>query len=306
MDIQDDDFQDYVFKATQIALHREQSLPGYSVPYFSDQPNRNHFNDRPQGSQINQLVLHYTAENLLDSLKTMTRDATSDRVSAHYVITEAETSPVAGGTLIQVVPEAKRAWHAGVSNWQGSKGLNDTSISIELVNLGVDKAKNWIPFDTDQMRTLGTLSQKIVQSYNINPTCVIGHEDIAPSRKQDPGPLFPWGLLYEHYGVGAWLSADEQTPEAIQQKYNPSEQLPEELDPHFLATYLRAYGYAVPDTGGEETLMPSLRAFQAHFSQNQSPENIGKALDEKDMFWAWGLVWKYRRMEPLHQGTSRQ
>ncbi|MGL5784697.1 MAG: N-acetylmuramoyl-L-alanine amidase [Alphaproteobacteria bacterium] len=304
MDSQDD-FQDYVFKATQIALHREQNLPGYSVPYFSDQPNRNHFNDRPQGGQIKQLVLHYTAENLLDSLITMTRDAISNRVSAHYVITETETPPVIGGTLVQVVPEAKRAWHAGISSWQETEGLNDTSIGVELVNLGIDRTKNWIPFDPHQIKTLGSLSQKIVQAYNVNPTCVIGHEDIAPSRKQDPGPLFPWGLLYEQYGVGAWLSADEQTPEAIRQKYHPREQLPEEPDLEFLATYLKAYGYAVPETGEWQALMPSLRAFQAHFSKNQSPEHIGNAPDEKDMFWIWGLVAKYHRMEALNQGTSK-
>lgn len=303
MDIQDG-FQDYVFKATQVVLHREQRLPGYSVPYFLDQPNRNHFNDRPKGSQIKQLVLHYTAENLLDSLEAMTRDATSNRVSAHYIITEAETPPVAGGILVQIVPEAKRAWHAGISSWQGESGLNDTSIGIELINLGIDNEKNWISFDPQQIGALGALSQKIVKNYGIDPTCIIGHEDIAPSRKQDPGPLFPWGLLYEQYGVGAWLSANEQTPEAIMQKYNPREQLPKKPDLQFFAAYLRAYGYTIQEANGEEALMPSLKAFQTHFSQNQSPENIGKALDEKDMFWAWGLVWKYHRSEALHQGTS--
>jgi N-acetylmuramoyl-L-alanine amidase len=306
MDIQDtqDAFQCYVSQKLQIPLRREESLqdnPVYSVPYFTDRPNRNHFDERPQGAKISELIIHYTVENFLGSLEAFTRDATDNRVSAHYVITETETPPVLGGTLIQVVPEAKRAWHAGISNWQGRGSLNATSIGIELVNPGRRSDNTWVPFDVKQISTLGFLCQKIVQTYPIKATCVIGHADIAPGRKQDPGPLFPWGILHEHYGIGAWLAADEQTPEAIHQKYKPREELPKEPNQTFLATYLKDYGYDISKTGNAQNFTSVLTAFQAHFSQNQHPENVGKPPSRSDMFWIWALVWKYRSLGVLTQ-----
>ncbi|HTQ69955.1 MAG TPA: N-acetylmuramoyl-L-alanine amidase [Acidocella sp.] len=139
------------------------------------------------------LVMHYTgmptARSAIDLLK-----SPRSKVSAHYVVDE-------DGTIYNLVPEQKRAWHAGISFWRGVRMLNDASIGIEIVNPGHEWG--YRPFPPEQMRAVLELSQGIIARHRIEARNVVAHSDIAPDRKQDPGELFDWPWLAAN-GVGLW------------------------------------------------------------------------------------------------------
>jgi N-acetylmuramoyl-L-alanine amidase len=116
------------------------------------------------------------------------------RVSAHYLIDE-------DGSVLALVPEQARAWHAGVSAWLGHEGLNDRSIGIELVNPGHEWG--YRPFVEPQYRACIALCQAIIGRWPIPPRRVLGHSDVAPARKEDPGELFDWPRLAAA-GIGLW------------------------------------------------------------------------------------------------------
>lgn len=201
--------------------------------------------------------------------------------------------------MIKMAPDDKRTWHAGVSKWREITNLNGTSLGIENVNKGftdsTDQHRTWYPFDKDQIHSLGLLSQAIVKKYNISPVYVVGHTDIAPDRKQDPGILFPWGQLHNDYGVGAWLGTEEQNSSAIAERYTPKEPLPQDVSVEFLSTYLKEYGYNIePTSKPTEQFSNVLKAFKSHFSCNQQPEKYAGQPDRNDMLWIWGLNAKYK------------
>ncbi|CAG4891308.1 N-acetylmuramoyl-L-alanine amidase [Paraburkholderia saeva] len=153
-------------------------------------------------SRVRFLVMHYTEIDEAKSLQVLTTEA----VSAHYVVPDAPGIEHGEPVVFQLVPENQRAWHAGVSYWQGTTELNAASIGIENVNLGpVDtpQGRSWQPYPPAQVDALIRLAKDIVSRYGIPPARVVGHSDIAPQRKIDPGPLFPWKQLYDA-GVGAW------------------------------------------------------------------------------------------------------
>ncbi len=206
--------------------------------------------------RIFSLVLHYTALDFENSLKVLTDPKT--QVSAHYLVPEENM----GGKrkIFQLVKEKERAWHAGISTWQKRINLNDTSIGIEIVNLGYKDEMGkriWFPFTDYQIKTVIELAKDIVTRYNIPPACVIGHSDIAPGRKVDPGPLFPWKKLYEN-GIGAWF--DEET--VIKEKVNYTN----EIDIEKLQKNLLTYGYGIKITGEQDAQTTTiLQAFQMHF-----------------------------------------
>nr|WP_298215759.1 N-acetylmuramoyl-L-alanine amidase [Acidocella sp.] len=142
------------------------------------------------------LVLHYTgmptARAAIELLK-----SPGAKVSAHYVVDE-------DGAVFSLVPEEKRAWHAGVSYWRGRRMLNDASIGVEIVNPGHEWG--YRPFPPAQMRAVLALSQDILARHAIAARDVVAHSDIAPDRKQDPGELFDWPWLAAE-GVGIWTEA---------------------------------------------------------------------------------------------------
>ncbi|MDE2073135.1 MAG: N-acetylmuramoyl-L-alanine amidase [Alphaproteobacteria bacterium] len=195
-------------------------------------PNRD---ARPEGTPIDLLVLHYTGMKTAEEAVERLCDPAS-QVSAHYTI---DTE----GTVFAHVPEALRAWHAGVSYWAGARGLNARSIGIELANPGHEFG--YVPFPKAQIEALVDLADGIMSRHAIPAARVLGHSDIAPARKQDPGELFPWKGLAD-FGIGIW---PEHSARALDL---PVEQALAEI----------GYGVA-PEV--EVTLEQVLGAFQRHF-----------------------------------------
>lgn len=148
---------------------------------------------RPSGAPIDHLVLHYTGMRNGNTALARLCDPVA-RVSSHYLVEE-------GGTVRALVPEQQRAWHAGISFWRGVRGLNDRSVGVEIVNPGHEWG--YRPFPERQIGAVIALCRDILAHHPIPPTNVVGHSDIAPDRKQDPGELFPWPRLAEA-GIGLW------------------------------------------------------------------------------------------------------
>ncbi len=157
------------------------------IPYPS--PN---FNERPKETVIETIVLHYTDMETADlSLKRLC-DPKAE-VSTHYLVD-------IDGTIYQLVADEKRAWHAGVSQWKGRDNVNHFSIGIELQNEGYEyflKHNVWDPYPLPLMESLVQLLKVLTTKYNIDPSNIVGHDDIAPDRKRDPGPHFDWQWLAE-------------------------------------------------------------------------------------------------------------
>ena len=140
---------------------------------------------RPVDAAIDMLVLHYTGmRSAAQALARLCDPAT--KVSAHYLIDE-------GGEVVALVPDELRAWHAGVSWWRGRANLNDVSLGIELVNPGHEWG--YRPFPEAQMTSLLELTTSLAARWRLPPARVLGHSDIAPARKDDPGELFDWDKL---------------------------------------------------------------------------------------------------------------
>jgi len=211
---------------------------------FIDAPSPN-FNDRPAGRAPDLLVLHYTGmETGAAAIERLCDPAA--KVSAHYTVEE-------DGTVFAHVAEDKRAWHAGVAHWAGESDVNGVSIGIEIVNPGHEFG--YRPFPAVQIDAVIALAREIVERHGIPPHRVVGHSDVAPDRKQDPGELFPWPLLAAA-GVGLFpRPAPDARPEA-----GEAERL------------LRRIGYGV---GEPFSLADVLSAFQRRFR----PSRIDAALD---------------------------
>lgn len=238
-----------------------------------------------QNERVRFLILHYTALDDASSLKVLTQG----QVSAHYLVMK--NPPLRNGkpVVLQLVPEDKRAWHAGVSTWNGRVNLNDASIGIEIVNLGFTDnmlgVRTWYPYNEMQIKALAALTKDIIKRNNITPDNVLAHSDIAPLRKQDPGKLFPWKRFAE-MGVGAW--PDELTIN----KYLAGRQPNAPADVLTLQKTLLKYGYdKIPQNGelDKETRL-TISAFQMHFR----PSDIEGNADAQTEAIAKALVEKYR------------
>ncbi|SDI66965.1 N-acetylmuramoyl-L-alanine amidase [Pseudomonas flavescens] len=206
-----------------------------------------------QSSRVQYIVLHYTSADLPRSLELLTKQ----EVSAHYLI---DAVPP---TIYQLVDEDRRAWHAGVSEWQGRTWLNGTTIGIELINQGyfdTPKGRYWQPYAQQQIDALIVLLKDIMQRHQLPPGSIIGHSDIAPQRKVDPGPLFPWKQLADA-GLVPWPDAAAVARE--QAAYTLS--LP---DVAWFQQQLALQGYEVPDNGVlDEATRNVIRAFQMKYRQ---------------------------------------
>ncbi|HZQ39410.1 MAG TPA: N-acetylmuramoyl-L-alanine amidase [Rhizomicrobium sp.] len=191
-----------------------------------ERPSPNH--DDRGGVPIDMLVLHYTGMQTAEAALERLCDPAA-KVSAHYTVDEA-------GRTYAHVPEARRAWHAGVSFWAGVTDVNARSIGIELVNPGHEFG--YRAFPEAQIASLIALCHGILSRHPIPAARVLGHSDVAPARKEDPGELFPWGRLAKE-GVGLW-------PDWIESDLGPQ--------------ILTRYGYD-PDA----PLDTVITAFQRHF-----------------------------------------
>ncbi|ELY5816035.1 N-acetylmuramoyl-L-alanine amidase [Cronobacter turicensis] len=230
--------------------------------------------------RIKVLVIHYTADDFDTSLATLT-----DRhVSSHYLIPANPPQKSGKPVIWQLVPERELAWHAGVSFWRGATRLNDTSVGIELENYGyrkIDGQKQYFPFSPPQIAVLSHLARDIIRRYQIAPQNVVAHADIAPQRKDDPGPLFPWRALAAQ-GIGAW--PDEQRVAFYLAGRNPDTP----VDETTLLDLLARYGYEVTPQMGEAQRKRVIQAFQMHFRParydglpDSQSEAIAEALLEK-------------------------
>ena len=162
------------------------------------------FNDRK--APVDMLVLHYTGMETGQAALERMLDAEAE-VSAHYMIWE-------DGQVNQLVDEDKRAWHAGVGSWQGDTDLNSCSVGIEIVNGGhnVPLADGSLPpYPDAQIKAVIELSKAIIGRHKIPQARIVGHSDIAPARKEDPGEHFPWKQLAEA-GLGLWPTQAEDAP----------------------------------------------------------------------------------------------
>lgn len=157
-----------------------------------DAPSPNH-DARPAGTPVDMLILHYTGMKTGAEALARLRNPAA-KVSAHYVVEE-------DGAVFRLVPEDRRAWHAGVSHWRGHAGLNGRSIGIEIVNPG--HAHGYRPFPALQMAAVSDLCLGLLARHPIPPRNVVAHSDVAPDRKEDPGELFDWEGLARN-GVGLW------------------------------------------------------------------------------------------------------
>ena len=203
------------------------------------------FNDRR--FPLDMLVLHYTGMATGDAAIERLTDKEAG-VSAHYVVRET-------GETLQLVDEDKRAWHAGVSSWQGDEDLNSRSIGIEIVNGGHDwrAPDGSLPDYPDaQIEAVISLSKAIIDRWNIPADRIVGHSDIAPARKADPGEHFPWKRLAKA-GIGLWPSVGGA-------KDQPAD------------TSLRAIGYDASD------LTAAITAFRRRWM----PESVDGS-DDEDM-----------------------
>lgn len=184
------------------------------------------------------LVLHYTGMASGDAAVALLQSPAAE-VSCHYVVRE-------DGAIVQMVGEAQRAWHAGLSSWEGVCDINSRSIGIEIVNGGHDFG---LPdFPEPQIAALIALCRDILARHPIRADRVLAHSDIAPARKRDPGEKFPWERLAAA-GIGHWVP--------------PAPDQPGAADVARLRTDLAAYGYAVPPD--EAGLAQVVAAFQRHF-----------------------------------------
>lgn len=213
------------------------------------------FDERPDAVPIDMLVLHYTGMAGVEAALDRLCDPAA-KVSAHYLIGE-------DGAVFGLVPEGKRAWHAGIAYWRGHRNINGRSIGIELANPGHEFG--YRDFAAPQMAALGELARAILARHPIPPSNVLGHSDIAPDRKLDPGERFDWRGLADR-GIGLWPS-----PTAVA------------IDGDALPL-LGQCGY---DTGARQVIA----AFQRHYR----PRLIDGRLDEETRALISGLAAATRR-----------
>lgn len=187
-----------------------------------------------QDSRVRFLVIHYTAVPFDGSLKILTQQA----VSSHYLVQDKT------GKIFGLVDEQRRSYHAGLSFWRGHTNLNYSSVGIEIVNEGfkdTPEGRVYIPYDDKQIDTVVQLAEDIIKRNQIAPENVVGHSDIAPQRKTDPGPLFPWKRLADK-GLILW-------PDAARVTQKLSEFTLTMPDALWLQNRLASVGYQVPQNG---------------------------------------------------------
>lgn len=246
------------------------------------------FLSKGQNERIKYIIIHYTATTDEVSVRALTKG----NVSSHYLITSKDEEPI-----YNLVSLDKRAWHAGLSEFGDRRNLNDTSIGIEIVNLGIksyDETEKkygffipedkYIEFEEGQIKKLAFLLKELIKKYNIKPKDILGHSDIAPTRKIDPGAKFPWERLYKEYGIGAWYDEKDKIFFMNEKLYlvTPISEIKKDL---------RKYGYKINNTDEwDEESRRVVYSFQAHFNS----KNLSGMMDLETFAILKALNRKYR------------
>lgn len=211
------------------------------------------YKSQGQDSRVQFLVLHFTSEGFEPSLRILTQGP----VSSHYLVND--KPPI----VYRLVDESQRAWHAGVSSWKGQTQLNAASIGIEIVNMGLERKPaedidNYADYPEEQIEVVLALARDIIRRHKIRPDRVVGHSDIAPQRKVDPGPKFPWKRFADE-GLIVW--PDAATVAARLPAFQQA--LP---DVRWFQDRLAKHGFAVPEHGElDRATRNVLRAFQMKY-----------------------------------------
>jgi len=235
-------------------------FPAESCVVAEVRPSPNH-GERRNAMRPDMILLHYTS--MLDPAVALDRlCAAGSEVSAHYLVLE-------DGRVIQMVPEARRAWHAGASSWAGETDVNSSSIGIEIANPGHDFG--YPDFPKRQIAAVTALCRGIQTRNTIRPERVLAHSDVAPSRKQDPGEKFPWQTLWDS-GVGHWVPpAPIAEGGAMLTLGDRGEAVSSIQD------QLSQYGYGITISGNYDSVSHDVvKAFQRHFR----PERVDGIADE--------------------------
>jgi N-acetylmuramoyl-L-alanine amidase len=220
--------------------------PGALVSRFVPSPNHG---ERRDGRRPDLLLLHYTGMPSAEAALQRLCDPAAE-VSAHYLVME-------DGAVVQLVPEDRRAHHAGVGSWAGETDINSCSIGIEIVNPGHDGGLP--PYPDEQIAAVIELCRAIVDHWAIPAHRVLAHSDVAPSRKEDPGELFPWNRLAEA-GIGRWVVPDAPSDRAVLKLGDTGSEV------EALQDALAFYGYGLEATGDfDDATRQVVTAFQRHF-----------------------------------------
>ena len=236
------------------------------------------YNSVAQDRRVRFVILHYTAVDKDQSVNILTKQ----QVSSHYLVTDDSSDPV-----YNLVSEDNRSWHAGESSWGRLSNLHDSSVGIEIVNMGytgTNGEMSFYPFTDDQIKKVAVLLKDIIARYNLEPTSILGHSDIAPQRKQDPGPLFPWEELYKDYQIGMWY--DEDAKSSFMTSYSTL------TTPFEVQAQLEKFGYKVDKTGQYDKQTTNvIRAFQFHFR----PAKYDGIMDSETYAILLALNTKYKK-----------
>jgi len=198
------------------------------------------------------LILHYTGMRTAEAAVDRLRDPEA-KVSAHYVVDE-------DGRILRLVPEERRAWHAGVSWWQGETDCNAASIGVEIVNPGHEFGYRTFP--DVQITAVAALVGDIRSRWTIPDARIVGHSDVAPSRKTDPGEFFPWKRLAEA-GHGLWFEPAAERVRALGGLLQPGDS---GLGVTVLRSGLHRLGYGLkPGPAYDEETKATVVAFQRHW-----------------------------------------
>lgn len=245
---------------------------------------KTYFPSVAQNFRVRYLILHYTAINNERSISALTKNS----VSSHYLVNDMDDKEI-----YQLVDENKRAYHAGISSWRGITNLNDTSIGIEIVNESTDipGGYRFLPFPEYQIKKVAALVKDITTRYQISPVNILGHADIAPTRKQDPGPTFPWKKLYTDYQIGMWY--DDATKQLFMNQMTEADFNTQLSTPSFtykIQTMLKDFGYGIdPDGSWNDAAKKTVAAFQYHFR----PEKYDGVMDAETWAILQALLQKY-------------
>ena len=225
--------------------------------------------------QVKFIIFHYTGmKNESEEINRLTK--IQSEVSCHYFIKN-------NGEIITMVPECYIAWHAGKSLWGSYKSLNKNSIGIEITNPGHEF--NYKNFTKKQITSLLKLSKYLIKKYKINPKHILGHSDVAPERKKDPGEKFPWKYLSQNK-VGLWHTVNKQ--ELLKNRTIKTTK----VDKEFFFNNLFKIGYAkkkLKNVSKEKYLKCILKAFQRRYRQSL----VDGKLDQECLLISQRLIEKF-------------